>query len=222
MWVLALGVVGGLGCGGCGPTYRHVPHLEVGRPLPISVYVPGDQTVGASGTVYYRMPDTARAYTEQVLALRGTELYALLPTQDLEVGQVVVCYLDVEAAGEAVTFGSPTRPYRTEIVSREELILRSLRVAVQHGRDDAAVKFTLQPGDAEVTRAQVRYTPPDVEGYVVQEMQPRGSTWELTLKPAKVTAGKWQYRVLVTVGGEKYKWPRGERDATFRVKAAAQ
>jgi hypothetical protein len=197
-----------------------VAHLEVGKPLPISVYVPGDQTAGASGTVFYRLPDAATTYAEQALTRRGTGLYALLPTQDLAVGQVVFCYLDVAAAGEAVTFGSPTRPYRTEIVSREELILRSLRVSVQHGRDDAAVKFTLQSGDVEVTRAQVRYTPPDVDGYVVQEMAREGSRWELTLKPTRVSAGKWQYRVMVTVGGQVYHWPRDERDAIFRVKAA--
>ncbi|MEM7625576.1 MAG: hypothetical protein AAF333_08110 [Planctomycetota bacterium] len=215
-----------LGMVGCGPTHQHTKLLEVGTPLYLTVKVPKDKAADAAGTLYYRWPDAyasgSDAYQQRQLDQRGHELTAELPTQSLRAGQSVAYYFDVIVEGELTPLGSVASPYVTEFVSRDELIERTLRFGVTHGREGERLAFTLSSGRYDVEWAKVWYSPPDLVGRVEQELINQGRSWVAEVNPGSVTPGAWTYRIEAEVEGKVYRYPTTGETASFKVSPAAK
>lgn len=207
-----------VGLAGCGPTHRHSPLLEVGSPLYLSVEVPEEMAVDATGEIHYRLPASRADYRSKTLQKRGRELFTSLPTSSLREGQQVAYYFDVTSGGKLTALRSPQDPYITEIVDRDEMISRSLRFTVSHSNTDRPVVFRLYAGDFEVTEAKVYYSPPDISGYIVQDMERHGRNWVLSVEGDRVTPGSWGYTMSAVVEGTAYSHPPSGEKAYFKVK----
>lgn len=191
---------------GCGPSHRAVPVLEAGRDLHLTVKLPGDQVSDARGAVYYSVP-AGGGFESRAMALQGTNLTATLATAGLGPGTRVAYYFDVFAGGEAKSLGTAQRPYVTEILDRVGVIQRSLRCDVRFAEPGKPVVFKLDAGGLRVSRAVVRYSPPDLPGVVEQVMVRRGRVWEAEVPGKRVSAGAWTYRIEAQIEGATYTHP---------------
>ncbi|MEM1212748.1 MAG: hypothetical protein AAGI68_10675, partial [Planctomycetota bacterium] len=204
----------------CGPTHNHTAFLEVGTPLHLTVTVPSETAATASADVYYRLPSTTAQYQRQALTPRGTQFHTTLPTATLREGESVAYYFDVVSDGKLTALRSPDRPYITTFVSRDELVFRSLRDTVAYKDDFSEVVFKLSSTKTRIDRARVIYSPPDLAGFIVEDMERFGGNWSLTVEPPRVTPGVWSYRLEAEVEGTLYTLPGPDEWETFKVAVA--
>lgn len=204
----------------CGPTHRNTPFLEVGSPLQLTVSVPSESVANASAEVFYRLPSTASQYQRQTLTQRGSRFHTTLPTESLREGEAVAYYFDVMADGKLTALRSPDRPYLTTFVSRNELVLRSLSDSVKFKDDRSEIVFKVSSSKFSIGQARVIYSPPDLAGYVVEDMQRTGSTWSLTIPPKRIAPGVWSYRIEAEVEDTLYTLPDPGQWETFKLEPA--
>jgi hypothetical protein len=184
---------------GCTPTHRAVPVLEAGYPLHLVVDIPDDQVYDASGAVYFSMPSEKGSYAMQQMTLRGDDLVTTLKTEDLEPGDRVLYYFEVFADGKARSLGSAQRPYITDILDRDMLLLRSIESGVEFKEAGLPVVFFLDTAGYATQNPIVRYSPPDLPGIIEQAMVFNGKVWVAEVPGQRVAPGSWSYRIQADV-----------------------
>lgn len=209
-----------LGLIGCGPQHSPLRIIETGQPLNLKVKIPDDKVETAEGSLFYRLPASLDSYRTQTLDKRGNQLTATLNTEFLRPGQSVAYYFDIYIEGKLSPLASAQEPYVTEFLGRDEFIDRSLSVYVSHKLANDPLQFILRSGDVEVTRASVRYSPPDLVGHVVQKMEHKGRNWVALVDGHRVTPGAWTYSIEVEVDGQVLQLPTIGGDDHFTVSPA--
>jgi hypothetical protein len=184
---------------GCGPSHRVVPAVEAGFPLHLEVHIPEKQLADARGTVYYSLPANVGAYVPKTLELRGNDLFVTLDTRQLVSGDRVRYYFDIFAGGKATSIGSAQRPFITDILDREGLILASIDAGVKVGKQGEPVTFFLSTGGFKASNPIVRYSPPDLPGIVEQAMIWKNKEWIAEVPGQRVAPGSWSYRIEANV-----------------------
>ncbi|MCZ6444720.1 MAG: hypothetical protein O6758_00900, partial [Planctomycetota bacterium] len=105
---IGIGLFAALGCSRVQHSFHS--YQPVGTALPVEVAVKHKDSEPVSGTVYHRMAG-AGAYQATPMQLRAGQLWALLPTEDLQPQDTAEYYIDVNKAGRQYALGSPGSPF---------------------------------------------------------------------------------------------------------------
>jgi hypothetical protein len=197
--------------------YSFKPYYPAGAAVPVEVVVPHKATQPIGGTVYYRTQN-AGPYQPVAMGARGDQLWAVLPTENLQPKERVEYYIDVTRGDELHPIRSPGSPFVVTFLGKVDMLLSSLRDSVNAGYDHDAVRISLATGNHTVEVPRVVYQMPSVPGDIRADMYGdsyRG--YQLVIPPHAVHAGTWRYAIEVTYEGETYRLPaHGYR--TFIVK----
>lgn len=194
---------------GCGATVRHNPRAiqPVGTTLPIEVSHTFDRDADVSGVVHYRMPGSP-TFAQAALQMRGTQLWTMLPTEDLAPDEWVEYYIDVDGDGSLYALGSPGRPFQTTFLDRTGMIIAGLHATVHASDTSEDVVIVLNTRGAVIDQPIVEYFMPDVPGIVRAPMDadPYGN-FVVVIPAHVVRAGTWRYAIDMEVEGLAHRIP---------------
>ncbi len=195
---------------GCGTGVRHSfsPYQPVGTALPIEVAVKHKADEYVNGTVHHRTSASA-AYQATAMELRGGQLWALLPTEDLQAHDTVEYYIDVNRGGDFLALGSPGSPYRVRFLGQDGMVIAGLRSKAYATDDAHPVRIVLIARYQQIDRPTVVYQVPGVPGEVRAAMQEDGNgNFHIVVPRHGVSAGQWKYAVEISLNGNDYRIPR--------------
>lgn len=203
---IGIGLFAALGCSRVQHSFH--PYQPVGTALSVEVAVKHKDSEPVSGIVYHRMTG-AGAYQATPMQLRAGQLWALLPTEDLQSQDTAEYYIDVNKARRQYALGSPGSPFVVTFMDQAGMILSSLRDKPFATDTAHEVRIVLQGANQLVDQPTAVYQIPGVPGEIRAPMEADGyGNFQILIPPHAVRAGTWKYAIEISLNGEIIRMPQ--------------
>lgn len=204
--VLGTCLIGLLGC--TRVHHRFEPFQAVGEPLAIEVSITHSPDELVTGTVHHRAPGEA-AYRHTPMQVRGQQLWAMLPTDQLRPDDTIEYYLDVSKNGKLITLGSPARPYAVKVLDDAGMVRANIRAYTVASDTNNPVGIILAANRQPIDQPTAMYRMPGVPGDIRAPMETDGrGNYHVFVPPPGVRAGTWHYAIEIPYRGQIFRVPR--------------
>ncbi|MBN1809212.1 MAG: hypothetical protein JW909_09100 [Planctomycetes bacterium] len=195
--VLAVAATGAImAAGGCGTgvTHRTYLYVEEGQALPLEVHVDVPPGQPASGTLYYRTMGEVD-YQAMQMSAAGNFVSAQLPASLSVAGKTIEYFINVNKAGTVVPLRTLANPYRVQVLTRSQLIAKTIRLDIKKTYAGEPLTITYHAGKFPIQSVEFKYLAPWMPGEITLQLQPTQHGYWMAVIPGQfVREGNWQYR----------------------------